>query len=195
MKQEMTLEQQREEYSKSRFLAMPLAGMIMWLLVAIASQFIDEGMMVLTTYMLIGSIFYLGVFISKFTGEDFFRKGKPKNAFDGLFLVAIGMAMLVFAIAIPFAIEMPESLPLSLGIMTGLMWLPHSWIIQHWVGYFHAICRTVLILIAWYLFPEQVFFIIPLIIVCIYAISIAVFEMRWRHLNNNPEQYNMAKAQ
>lgn len=89
MTQEMTLEEQREEYSNSRFLAMPLAGMIMWLLVAVASQFIPEGMIVLTTYMLVGSIFYLGVFISKFTGEAFFRKGKPKNAFDGLFLAAI----------------------------------------------------------------------------------------------------------
>jgi hypothetical protein len=74
----------------------------------------------------------------------------------------------------------PTSLPLSVGILAGLMWLPFSWIIQHWVGTFHAFTRTALVLTAWYVFPEQRFVVIPAIIVLIYLITIYVLARRPR---------------
>jgi ethanolamine transporter EutH len=123
--------------------------------------------------------------LSRFTGEDFFRKGKPKNIFDGLFLRCTGMAVLVYSIAIPFFMIDARSLPLSIGILTGLMWLPFSWIIQHWVGTFHAICRTLLIVAAWYIFPQQSFVVIPILVVIVYAISIYTLEIRWRKLSRH----------
>jgi hypothetical protein len=86
----------------------------------------------------------------------------------------------VFAVAIPFFMIEPTSLPLSVGILAGLMWLPLSWIIQHWVGMFHAYARTALVTIAWYLFPDQRFVVIPLIIVIIYLITIYVLARRQR---------------
>jgi hypothetical protein len=55
------------------------------------------------------------------------------------------MALLVYAIAIPFFLIERTSLPLTVGILTGLMWLPFSGMIQHWVGLFHGIARTGLI--------------------------------------------------
>lgn len=179
---EMTLEQQRANYSNRRFLAMPLAGLIMWTGVGIASQFLSGGMLVLATYLLVGNTFYLGAFLSTLTGEHFFRKNKPKNMFDGLFMSSIAMALLVFAIAIPFSIEVPHSLPLSLGIMTSLMWITHSWIIQHWIGYVHCAFRTVLIVAVWFLFPEQAFLYISIIVVVAYIFSIAVMETRWNKM-------------
>ena len=75
-----------------------------------------------------GSILYLGLLFSRFTGENFLDKRRPKNVFDGLFLRAVAMAVLVFAIAIPFFQADYTSLPLSVGILSGLMWLPWSWI-------------------------------------------------------------------
>jgi len=62
----------------------------------------------------------------------------------------------------------PSSLPLSGGILAGLMWVPLSWIIQHWVGLFHAITRTVLVAGAWFLFPDHRFIVIPVLIVIVY---------------------------
>jgi hypothetical protein len=92
------------------------------------------------------------------------------------------MALLVFAIAIPFFRVDYTSLPLTVGILTGLMWLPTSWLMEHWVGRFHALTRTVSVVGAWYLWPESRFVVIPIVIVVIYAATIVILEARWRRL-------------
>jgi hypothetical protein len=73
-------------------------------------------------------------------------------------------------------------LPLSVGILTGLMWLPLSWVIQHWVGVFHTLVRTVLVLAAWFTFPGHRLTLIPALIVAVYIVTIIVLERRWRRL-------------
>jgi hypothetical protein len=175
-----TLEQQRAEFSSRRFLAMPLSGAICWLIAGITSIFVSAHVAAWVLFIATGSIVYLAMLITRFTGEDFFRKDKPKNSFDGLFFHSLAMALLVYSIAIPFFMIDARSLPLSIGILTGLMWLPFSWIIQHWVGIFHVLSRTILIVLAWYLFPQHSFVVIPAVIVVIYAITIYTLEMRWR---------------
>jgi hypothetical protein len=104
----------------------------------------------------------------------------PGRRPDRLFFITVQMSWLVFAIAIPFFLIEPTSLPLSVGILAGLMWLPFSWIIQHWIGTFHAFARTALVAIAWFAFPDQRFVIIPFIIVVIYLITIYVLIKRPR---------------
>ena len=89
----------------------------------------------------------------------------------------------MFEIDIPFFMVDYTALPLSVGILTGLMWIPLSWAIQHWVGIFHGVARTVTVLAAWYLFPEYRFVVIPAIIVGIYIVTIIVLERRWREVN------------
>ena len=182
----MTLDNQRVQFSRQRFLAMPLAGTIAWVLIATASWFLPLQGKLLAVYIGTGCIVYLGLFLSKFTGEDFLDKSKPKNTFDGLFMLTVGQALLIFAIAIPFALIEPTSLPLSVGILTGVMWLPLSWIIQHWIGFFHAITRTLGIVAVWYLFPEARFVAIPVVIVAVYAVSMVVLEARWRKASMLP---------
>jgi hypothetical protein len=130
-----------------------------------------------------GSIVYLGIFFSRFTGENFLDKRRPKNVFDGLFLHTVAMAVLVYAIAIPFFQADYTSLPLSVGILSGLMWLPLSWIIGHWVGTFHALARTALVTAVWYVFPLARFVVVPAVIVAVYAVTIAMLEVRWRRIH------------
>jgi hypothetical protein len=74
----------------------------------------------------------------------------------------------------------PTSLPLSVGILAGLMWVPFSWMIQHWVGLFHGIARTVLIVAVWYRFPGHRFVVVPVVIVAIYLVTIYVLRTRPR---------------
>ena len=155
-----SLEEQRREFAQRRFLAMPLAGVIMWTAIGVAGMFLPPYPTVWVLFIGTGSIAYLGMFISKFTGENFMDKSKPKNTFDRLFILTVFEALLVFAIAIPFFLADYTSLPLSVGILTGVMWLPYSWVVQHWIGIFHGISRTLLILAAWYIFPEHRFVII-----------------------------------
>jgi hypothetical protein len=173
-----TLEQQKEEFKQKKLLASPIAGLIAWSAVAVSGLFFSDHITVWVLFIATGSIVYLAMGISKFTGEDYLDKNKPKNTFDTLFFFTVTQAILVYSIAIPFFIENYTSLPLTVGILTGLMWVPLSWIIDHWVGLFHAITRTISILVLWYLFPTHRFVSIPLAIVVIYAVSIFVLVKR-----------------
>ena len=175
---ERTLEDQRIEYSKRKFLATPLAGLIAWLITGISGLIFPDRITVWVLFIATGSIVYLGILISKFTGENFLDKSKPKNEFDKLFLFTVGQAVLVYAIAIPFFLIDYTSLPMTVGILTGTMWLPFSWIIKHWVGIFHALIRTIVVLLLWYLFPEHRFISIPFAIVGIYLVTLFILGNR-----------------
>ena len=176
-----SLDEQRREFAARRFLAMPLAGAMAWAVVALGGLLAPRQAW-LILFIATGSIAYLGMALSKFTGEDFLDKTRPSNAFDRLFFHTVGMSLLVYGIAIPFFMVEPTSLPRSVGILSGLMWLPVSWLLQHWIGLFHGGVRTVGIVAAWYLFPEHRFVVIPLVIIAIYAVTIVVLEHRWRVL-------------
>jgi hypothetical protein len=178
-----TLDEQRREFARRRGVAMPLAGMVAWGIVGVAGAFLPPGPAVWVLFGATGSILFLGIFFSRFTGENFLDKRRPKNVFDGLFLHTVAMAVLVYAIAIPFFQADYTSLPLSLGILSGLMWLPLSWIIGHWVGTFHTLARTTLITAVWYLFPLSRFVVVPVVIVAVYAVTILVLEVRWRRIH------------
>ena len=181
---EKTLEQQRIEFSNQKFLATPLAGLIVWTIIGIGGIFFSDFIAVWTIFIGTGSIVYLGLFLSKFTGENFLDKSKPKNEFDTLFLFTAGQAILVYSIAIPFFLVDYSSLPMTVGILTGLMWLPFSWIIKHWVGIFHTMTRTISIVALWYLLPEYRFIAIPFTIVLIYILTLLILNGRRRNKND-----------
>jgi hypothetical protein len=173
-----TLDEQRIEFANQKFLATPLAGLIVWAIIGFVGIFFSHAIAVWSIFIGTGSIVYLGMFLSKFTGENFLDKSKPKNEFDALFLLTAGQAILVYSIAIPFFLVDYTSLPMSVGILTGLMWLPFSWIIKHWVGIFHALTRTITIVGLWYLLPEYRFITIPFSIVIIYIVTLLILRQR-----------------
>ena len=175
---ESTIEEQRIAFSNRKFLATPLAGLIVWLIIGICGLILPDRQTIWVLFIGTGSIVYLGMFISKFTGENFLDKSKPKNTFDNLFFMTVGMSVLIYAIAIPFFLIDYSSLPLTVGILTGTMWLPFSWIIQHWVGIFHAVIRTAIIVVLWYLLPDYRFSAIPFAIVIIYIITLVILNSR-----------------
>lgn len=173
-----TLEEQKNEFKSRKLLATPIAGLLAWLVVGFAGIFLSPTGKVWVLFIATGSIVYLGMFLSKFTGEDFLDKNRPKNTFDNLFFLTVGQALLVYSIAIPFFLVDYSSLPLTVGILTGLMWLPVSWIIDHWVGVFHAVVRTALVLTLWYLMPQHRFVAIPFAIVGIYIVTVTILINR-----------------
>lgn len=175
---ELTLEEQRKEFASRKFLATPLAGLLVWFVIGLAGLFFSPQVAVWTLFIGTGSIVYVGMFISRFTGEHFLEKNKPKNAFDQLFFYTVGEAILVYSIAIPFFMADYTSLPLTVGILTGIMWLPLSWIIQHWVGLFHGLTRTILVVALWYLLPAYRFVAIPFAIVLIYTATLIILTNR-----------------
>jgi hypothetical protein len=179
-KPDRSLDEQRAEFARRRGLAMPLAGLIAWTMIGVAGAFLPPILAVWSLFIGAGFIVYLGIMLSRFTGEDFLDKKRPANVFDSLFFHCVAMALLVYAIAIPFFRVDYTSLPLTVGILSGLMWIPFSWIVQHWVGIFHTATRTVLVTAAWYLAPHGRFVVIPAVIVGVYVVTIAILERRWR---------------
>lgn len=175
-----SLDEQFEAFKRNRFIAMPIAGAIVWTLIGVAGAFLSMVYAVWAVFIGTGMIFYVGLIVARFTGEDLLGKTRKGNFFDRLFLLTVVMAFLVYAIAIPFFLIEPTSLPLSVGILAGLMWVPFSGLIRHWVGLFHGITRTVLVVAAWYLFPEHRFVVIPAVIVAIYGVTIYVLEVRFQ---------------
>lgn len=173
-----TLEQQRIEFINQKFLATPLAGLIIWTIIGFIGIFFSDFIAVWSIFIGTGSIVYLGLFLSKFTGENFLDKSKTKNEFDTLFLFTAVQAILVYSIAIPFFLVDYSSLPMTVGILTGLMWLPFSWIIKHWVGIFHTLTRIITVLFLWYLLPEYRFITIPFAIVLIYIVTLIILKNR-----------------
>lgn len=169
----LSLDEHRAWFARSPFLAMPIAGSIAWTAIGIAGWLLPANVAAWALFIGTGTIFSLGLLVARFTGEDLLGRRRPGNPFDALFMRTVGMAWLVFAIAIPFFRLEPTSLPLTVGILAGLMWLPFGWMIQHWVGTFHAVTRTILCLAAWYAFPEQRFVAIPIVIVVVYLVTIA----------------------
>ena len=128
----------------------------------------------------VGMIFYVGLLVAKLTGEDLLGRKRQSAFFDQLFLTNVGMSVLVFTIAIPFVLEDPTSLPLSLGVLTGLMWLPLTPMLGHWIGAAHAIGRAVLVLAIWLLLPEHRFVAVPVVVVATYVATLPVLWGRWR---------------
>lgn len=181
----LSLEQQREDFKRKRFIAMPLAGTLVWALLGISAPFVSEVTITWMLYLGTGAIFYLGAGLSYLTGERFFDKKMTKNSFDRLFFVGMFMSLMVFAIALPVSTIDHTTLPLSIGILAGLMWMPLSWAIEHWVGYFHTLARTFGIVVAWYLFPEARVEAISAVIVAVYIVSLITLERRFQALKSN----------
>lgn len=157
---------------------MPIAGAVAWTAAGVLGAILpDADSASIALFLCMPAVFPLALLVSRFTGEDVFG-AKEQNELDQLFGLGILMSILVWGIAIPFWMIEPSSLPLSAGILAGLMWVPLSWLLQHWVGLFHAVARTVVVVLAWFVFPDHRFSVIPALIVIVYLISIVALATR-----------------
>lgn len=178
----MTLEELRADFEESskRSLSMPIAGAIYWFVIAVLSTLVSERMGLLVLLFGSGLIFPIALAISKITKEKVFSSQNPLGKLMGF---SVLMVNLLWAVHIPLFLYAPEFLTLSIGIGLGLHWIVYSWIIQHPLGLIHAVLRTGLILLAWFLFPESRLLAIGLAIVFVYSLSI--FQMATRQISHN----------
>lgn len=182
----LSLDAQLAEYRRGKYFAMPIAGTMCWLAAAGAGWLLPARWHVLSLFIATGVIFYVGLLVARFTGEDLLGRSRKTPFFDRVFMCGMGMSLLVFAIAIPFTLEEPTSLPLSLGVLAGLMWLPMSPLLGHWIGAGHAIGRTALVVAAWLLLPEHRFVAVPLAVVAVYLVTLVVLWQRWQVIVSRP---------
>jgi hypothetical protein len=182
----MTLEEYRRDFDASArgSVSMPIAGALVWLVIALISARLDERSGVLVLLFATGAIFPLALLIARVRGEILMSSENPLAKLMGLCVL---MVNLLWAVHIPLFLHAPTFVPLSLGIGLGLHWVVWSWIVQHPAGIIHAVLRTVLVLVAWSIFPEQRLFAVGLAIVFVYGIS--VWQMLVRPLNTHMESH------
>lgn len=177
-----SLDAQHAAFLDNKFLAMPIAGAVAWAAIGVVGALAPLSVAVWAVWIGTGMIFYLGLGVARMTGEDLLGRERRSDFFDRVFLLAVASALLVYAIAIPFFLVEPTSLPLSVGVLTGIMWLPLSGLLRHWVGLFHGVVRTVGIVVVWYLLPEARFVAVPAVIVVVYLVTIFVLARRYTEL-------------
>ncbi|GAB1268350.1 hypothetical protein NBRC116493_16030 [Aurantivibrio infirmus] len=167
----LTLEDYRKDFERAtnRSISMPLAGAIVWLVVAIISTQVNERLGLVILLFASGAIFPIALLIARLRSESVLSRENPLARLMGM---SVLMVNLLWAVHIPLFIYVPAFLPLSLGIGLGLHWVIYSWLIQHPLGLIHAILRTVLVLALWFLFPEDRLFAIGLGIAAVYCLSI-----------------------
>lgn len=186
----MTLEEYRRDFdvSAKRSLSMPIAGTIIWFVIALTSVKLDERTGVLVLLFGSGTIFPLALLIAHFRNEAILSSENPLAKLMGLSTL---MVNLLWAVHIPLFLYAPTFVPLSIGIALGLHWIVFSWIIQHSLGILHAVLRTLFVVLAWFAFPEQRLLAIGLVIVFVYGISI------WQLFNRtlNADVTNYAKIE
>jgi len=189
----MTLDEYRREIevAANRSVSMPIAGAIVWLVIALLSTRFNERTGVLILLFASGAIFPLALAIARVRGEALLAP-RSQNPLAKLMVLCVLMVNLLWAVHIPLFLYAPTFVPLSLGIGLGLHWIIYSWIVQHPVGMLHAVLRTILVVVAWFVFPEQRLLAIGLVIVFAYAISI--WQMFTRPLSTSHSKPTLRSA-
>jgi hypothetical protein len=163
------------EHQMNRSMSMPLAGMVVWLLVAIAGLFLPIYESTLVMLLATGAIFPLALLFAKFRNERLVSSSNPLAKLMGLCVL---MVNLLWAVHVPLLLNAPQFVPLSLGIGLGLHWIVYSWIIQHPLGTIHAVMRTLLIIGVWLAFPTRQVAAVGFVIVLVYGISLLQMSKR-----------------
>lgn len=168
----MTLESLRKEFEadSNRSVSMPIAGALVWTFVGVVSTQLNFSTAIYIMLFATGAIFPLALLIANFRKEALVTSQNPLARLMGMCVI---MVNLLWGVHIPLLLLAPQFVPLSLGIGLGLHWIVYSWIIKHPLGLIHSILRTLLVVAAWYLFPESRIFAVSMAIVLVYCISIS----------------------
>jgi hypothetical protein len=170
----MNMETDRIEFIKKsgRFLAFPIAGAVVWLVLGSLSLLVSQTNALYLLLFGSGAIFPLALALSKLTGQEVFIK---ENVFGQLAGLLVLMVNLLWALHIVLVVQFPQAVPLSIAIGLGLHWIVYSWIVQAPFGIIHAILRTLLCTVAYFMFPEIQLFAIALAVV--FAYSVTLFQL------------------
>ena len=163
------------ERQTNRALSMPLAGALVWSMIALAGSLVPERQALFVMLFGTGLIFPIALGIAKLRREDLTGRLNPLSRLMGM---SVLMVNLLWAVHLPLLLGAPRFFSLSLGIGLGIHWIVYSWIIQHPVGLVHAILRTGLVVSAWSAFPHDRLLVVPLVIVVVYLISLVWMARR-----------------
>lgn len=163
------------EATSNRSMSMPIAGMIAWTVIGIGGLLFPLKMAVTIVIFAVSAIFPLALLIAKLRNEQLTSRVNPLARLMG---ACVLMVNLLWALHIPLYLKAPAFVPLSVGIGLGLHWVVYSWIIDHPLGYRHAIGRTLGLVVAWFAFPSNPVTACAAVVVIAYAVTLVEMARR-----------------
>jgi hypothetical protein len=139
------LDELRADFLANSTLSMPIAGMIFWGIVALASLRLSANGLALLVLFGSGMIFPLGVLIDRLRGRTM-RSGTGGNPVMAMFLQSLGLVVLLWPLVIFAARAARDANLFVLGgaILMGIIWIPYGWAADDRTGMEHAIGRGLL---------------------------------------------------
>lgn len=124
--------------------SMPLAGMLYWGAVAVASLFLSP---MLTGYVVLfgsGMIFPLAMLIDRLRGQNRIVRRTVPNPLLTMFLRSIVLVALAWPLVIiaARAAGEPDLIVLGGAILMGIIWIPYGWAADDPAGMQHAVLRS-----------------------------------------------------
>lgn len=148
----------RRDYLAASTTAMPMAGLVAWLALAIASYILGDRLPFFAPFIAAAIPFPLAIIIDKVRGEPGIDPASRQNPVVRLFMSFI----FVVALLIPFVIIAAQALGdldlliLGLAILAGMVWVPHGWCADDPAGFRHFVLRAVLCYSAYLFAPEEI---------------------------------------
>jgi len=148
------LDELRADFLANATLSMPIAGMIFWGVVALASLRFPPMTVALIVLFGSGMIFPLGVLLDRLRGRTM-RSGTGGNPVMAMFLQSLGMVALLWPLVLvaAYAAHDPNLYVLGGAILMGIIWIPYGWAADDRIGMEHAIGRGILCYAAFIFVP------------------------------------------
>jgi len=142
----------RGEFLATSTQSMPIAGIIYWFIVAVATLYVTPNQLGYIVGFGSGLIFPFGVLIDLLRGRKM-KKVSPGNPVVQLFFQSLGLVALLWPLVIIAAILAHNANLIVLGgaILMGLIWIPYGWAADDPE---HAIARSILSYACFLFAPE-----------------------------------------
>ena len=134
---------------------MPIAGILFWMVVAVAALYLNPNQLSLIVLFGSGAIFPLGVLIDRFTQRKM-TIASSANPVMQMFMQSLGLVVLTWPLVILGARQAHDANLIVLGgaILMGIIWIPYGWAANDPVGLQHAIGRSILSYVAFVYIPS-----------------------------------------
>lgn len=172
----MPLASLREQFRATSTASMPLAGMILWTIAAVASVVVPPKTLGFAVAFGSGLIFPLALLIDRLRGRQLMKSGAG-NPVLANFMGGIVMIGLLWPLVIIAGLNNPGIIVLGAAILLALVWIPFGWSADDPVGMQHAIGRCVAAYAA-YLFVPRPWHLTAICIVVVAAYLFSFARMR-----------------
>ncbi len=143
---DLPLAQLQRDYLADSTAGMPIAGLITWSALAVASWQMGNAMPTWVAFTAAAAPAPLSIVIDKLRGAPGLTTQSSKNPLTQLFMRFIFVIALIIPFVI-FAVQAAQSLDLlilGLAILAGMIWVPHGWAADDPAGMIHFVLRAVL---------------------------------------------------